>query len=122
MLVFCRYTGAFDDIARLNDQLADVNRAKGLDVRIHVDGASGAFVAPFLYPDLKVGAPHPIHSHPIHSLAASPLSRKPGRMRKRSCQMTGDIYIYPNGGREFFVSRVNSASRSTTASVGQVYA
>jgi len=47
------YTGAFDDVKVLNDKLAALNASKGLDVRIHVDGASGAFVAPFLYPDLQ---------------------------------------------------------------------
>ena len=29
-----------------------INEEKGWEVKIHVDGASGAFVAPFLYPDL----------------------------------------------------------------------
>ena len=31
----------------------DVNKEKGYDVRIHVDAASGGFVAPFIYPDVK---------------------------------------------------------------------
>ena len=30
----------------------EVNQKNGWDVKIHVDGASGAFVAPFIYPDL----------------------------------------------------------------------
>lgn len=30
-----------------------LNKEKGWDIKIHVDGASGAFVVPFLYPDLK---------------------------------------------------------------------
>jgi len=47
------YTGEFDDIKLLNDKLTALNQERGLDVRIHVDGASGAFVAPFLYPDLE---------------------------------------------------------------------
>ena len=36
------------------DALAEkINEEKGWEVKIHVDGASGAFVAPFLYPDLE---------------------------------------------------------------------
>ncbi len=31
------------------------NAANGWDVGIHVDGASGAFVAPFIFPEVKVG-------------------------------------------------------------------
>jgi glutamate decarboxylase len=30
----------------------EVNRVKGWQVPIHVDAASGGFIAPFLYPDL----------------------------------------------------------------------
>jgi glutamate decarboxylase len=29
-----------------------VKKEKGLEVPIHVDGASGGFVAPFLYPEI----------------------------------------------------------------------
>ena len=31
----------------------EVNEKNKWDIKIHVDGASGAFVVPFLYPDLK---------------------------------------------------------------------
>merc|ERR1711977_111907 len=47
------YNGEFDDVKALNDQLMELNKKNGWDVRIHVDGASGAFIAPFIYPDLK---------------------------------------------------------------------
>ena len=30
-----------------------LNDKNGWDIKIHIDGASGAFVVPFLYPDLK---------------------------------------------------------------------
>ena len=30
-----------------------LNEKNGWDIKIHIDGASGAFVVPFLYPDLK---------------------------------------------------------------------
>lgn len=36
----------------LVDQLQEKT---GLDIPIHVDGASGAFIAPFVYPSLKWG-------------------------------------------------------------------
>jgi glutamate decarboxylase len=45
------FTGHADDIAGINDLLVRVKHERGLDVPIHVDGASGAFVWPFLYPD-----------------------------------------------------------------------
>jgi glutamate decarboxylase len=47
------YTGEYEPIEQLNDALMRVNQEKGLDVGIHVDAASGGFVAPFLNPDLK---------------------------------------------------------------------
>jgi glutamate decarboxylase len=47
------YTGHFDDVAALSDALEVFNAANGTDIGIHVDGASGGFVAPFLFPDLK---------------------------------------------------------------------
>ena len=47
------YNGEFDDVKALNDQLMELNKKNGWDVHIHVDGASGAFIAPFIYPDLK---------------------------------------------------------------------
>ena len=47
------FTGHMDDIVGINQLLLDIKREKGLDVPMHVDGASGAFVWPFLYPDSK---------------------------------------------------------------------
>jgi glutamate decarboxylase len=47
------YTGQMDPIGEINEVLVDVKRNKGWDVPIHVDGASGGFVAPFVRPDLK---------------------------------------------------------------------
>jgi glutamate decarboxylase len=46
------YTGHFEPIEELNNALMKLNKEKGLEVGIHVDAASGGFVAPFLYPDL----------------------------------------------------------------------
>jgi glutamate decarboxylase len=45
------FTGHMDDIVGINRLLLDVKAEQGLDIPIHVDGASGAFVWPFLYPD-----------------------------------------------------------------------
>jgi glutamate decarboxylase len=45
------FTGHSDDIVGINDLLVRLKNEKGLDVPLHVDGASGAFVWPFLYPD-----------------------------------------------------------------------
>ncbi|KAL7815728.1 glutamate decarboxylase [Trichoderma gracile] len=43
------YTGHYEDVKGINDLLVE----KGLDVPIHVDAASGGFVAPFVLPDLE---------------------------------------------------------------------
>jgi glutamate decarboxylase len=47
------YTGEFEPIEQIHDALVALNAQKGWDVPMHVDGASGGFVAPFLHPDLK---------------------------------------------------------------------
>ena len=47
------FTGHADDIVGINDLLVRLRDEKGLDVPLHVDGASGGFVWPFLYPDSK---------------------------------------------------------------------
>jgi glutamate decarboxylase len=46
------YTGEFEPIQEIHDAVVAHNRATGQDVPIHVDAASGGFVAPFLHPDL----------------------------------------------------------------------
>jgi glutamate decarboxylase len=45
------FTGHADDIRGINDLLVRLRDEKGIDVPLHVDGASGGFVWPFLYPD-----------------------------------------------------------------------
>ena len=47
------FTGHADDVVGINDLLVSLKDEKGLDVPLHIDGASGAFVWPFLYPDSK---------------------------------------------------------------------
>lgn len=44
------YTGAYEPVAALAAALDDLEARTGLDVYIHVDGASGAFLAPFCAP------------------------------------------------------------------------
>jgi glutamate decarboxylase len=47
------FTGHADDIRGINDLLVRLRDERGLDVPLHVDGASGGFVWPFLYPDTE---------------------------------------------------------------------
>jgi len=47
------FTGHMDDIVGINDLLLDVKARRELDIPIHVDGASGGFVWPFLYPESR---------------------------------------------------------------------
>jgi glutamate decarboxylase len=44
------FTGHADDIVGINQLLVDLKNGRGPDVPLHVDGASGGFVWPFLYP------------------------------------------------------------------------
>lgn len=46
------YDGSYEPIAELVAALDRLEQTTGLDIPIHVDGASGGFVAPFLQPDL----------------------------------------------------------------------
>ena len=47
------FTGHADDIVGINDLLVGLKQDRGIDIPIHVDGASGGFVWPFLYPDTE---------------------------------------------------------------------
>jgi glutamate decarboxylase len=44
--------GSYEPVSEINDELDSLAAGGGPDVLIHVDGASGGFVAPFLQPDL----------------------------------------------------------------------
>jgi glutamate decarboxylase len=45
--------GSYEPVAEIAAELDQLQQDKGLDIPIHVDGASGGFVAPFLAPDLE---------------------------------------------------------------------
>ena len=45
--------GSYEPVAEIAAALDRLQRNTGLDVPVHVDGASGGFVAPFLQPDLE---------------------------------------------------------------------
>lgn len=46
------YTGIYEPVHEIAEALDDLNQRTGLDIPIHVDAASGGFIAPFLQPDL----------------------------------------------------------------------
>ena len=47
------YTGQYEPVSQIAAALDDIQAATGLDIPIHVDGASGAFIAPFLQPEIE---------------------------------------------------------------------
>jgi len=47
------FTGEDDDIQEIHDWLNDYDRKTGVSIPMHIDGASGGFVNPFLYPDYR---------------------------------------------------------------------
>lgn len=47
------YTGQFEPIKEIHDALVTNNAAKGFETPLHIDAASGGFVAPFIHPDLE---------------------------------------------------------------------
>jgi glutamate decarboxylase len=47
------FDGSYEPVAEIAAALDELEERTGLDVPLHVDGASGAFVAPFLDPDLE---------------------------------------------------------------------
>jgi len=44
------FIGENDPVKEINDLLLEVKRDRGWDIPIHVDGASGGFIAPFAHP------------------------------------------------------------------------
>ena len=46
------FDGSYEPVQDINDALDALQQKEGWDIPIHVDAASGGFVAPFLQPDL----------------------------------------------------------------------
>jgi glutamate decarboxylase len=46
------FTGQMDPIEEINNALLEIKKTKGWDIPIHVDGASGGFILPFMYPNI----------------------------------------------------------------------
>jgi glutamate decarboxylase len=47
------FDGSYEPVAEIAAALDDLQKEQGLDIPIHVDGASGGFVAPFLQPGIE---------------------------------------------------------------------
>ncbi|WP_066460551.1 glutamate decarboxylase [Sanguibacter suarezii] len=47
------YTGMYEPVKEISAALDRIQESTGLDIPIHVDGASGGMIAPFLQPDLE---------------------------------------------------------------------
>ena len=47
------FTGQMDPVEDINQLLLNIKQEKGWDIPIHVDAASGGFIAPFSNPELK---------------------------------------------------------------------
>ncbi len=47
------FTGEYEPIREINNELEAFNSTTGYEIPIHVDAASGGFIAPFLQPDLE---------------------------------------------------------------------
>jgi len=47
------YTGAYEPVNEIAGALDALQRSDGLDIPIHVDAASGGFIAPFVQPNLE---------------------------------------------------------------------
>ena len=45
--------GSYEPVLEISQALDRLEMQRGLDIQVHVDGASGGFVAPFLQQDLE---------------------------------------------------------------------
>ena len=53
VLMGVTYTGAYEPVMKVQAKLDQIQQKTGLDIPIHIDGASGAMIAPFLQPELE---------------------------------------------------------------------
>ena len=87
------YTGSYEPVLELSQALDKLQEETGLDIDIHVDGASGAFLAPFCAPGHPVGlpgAPGEVDQHVGAQVRSGPARRGLGPVagRRRSCPTT----------------------------------
>lgn len=47
------FNGLYEPVKQISEKLDEIEQSTGLDIKIHVDAASGGFVAPFCQPDLE---------------------------------------------------------------------
>jgi glutamate decarboxylase len=47
------FDGSYEPVKKIADALDQLQADKGIDIPLHVDGASGGFVAPFLQPEIE---------------------------------------------------------------------
>ena len=47
------FDGSYEPVSEICAALDDFQAETGIDIPVHVDGASGAFIAPFLDRDLR---------------------------------------------------------------------
>lgn len=47
------FNGEYENVKEIHDMIVEVNEANGWEVPLHVDAASGGFIAPFLNPELE---------------------------------------------------------------------
>ncbi|HKC28931.1 MAG TPA: glutamate decarboxylase [Jatrophihabitans sp.] len=53
VIVGSTFDGSYEPVKEISAALDDLQERTGLDIPIHVDAASGGFVAPFIQPDLE---------------------------------------------------------------------
>ena len=77
------YTGAYEPVAEMAAALDELQADTGLDIDIHVDGASGGFLAPFCAPEVAFDFRLPrvkSISASGHKFGLAPLGRRLGRL------------------------------------------
>ena len=72
------FDGSYEPVKEIADALDQLERDRGIDIPMHVDAASGGFVAPFLRPGPGVGLPAPAGAVD-QRLGAQVRARLPGR-------------------------------------------
>ena len=47
------YTGEYEDVEGIDSMVSKLNKKNDWEIKVHVDAASGGFVAPFVFPNIK---------------------------------------------------------------------